>query len=176
VTSPSYRVLVVDDEEAVREMVITLLFKRGHACREAASAVEGLLIMQTNSFNAVISDILMPQLDGIGFTKEILKRYHRFPVMLMTGHAEIFSAQEALLAGAEEFIAKPFSIHEFYIRFLKMMRAHEVIGQLEAKRNELVFNIQNKSLKRIENLEKEIRKLKNRLSTLYVDQHAFYDS
>ncbi len=163
----NYKVLVVDDETGVRDLVVSILSNRGHRCRGAANAEEALHVLGQNGFDAVISDIVMPGMDGIALTKELLRRHPGLPIMLITGYAEIFSAEAALSAGAQEIIRKPFSIDEFYLRFLKMMSDHERLRRLEAKRSEMAFKIKSRALKIMEELENEIEELTSKLSTLY---------
>jgi len=76
-------------------------------------------------FDALITDIVMPEMDGIGLTKELSKHDQNLPVMVMTGYTEEYSAETVIASGAREFIKKPFSISEFPIRFDIMMRDHK---------------------------------------------------
>jgi DNA-binding NtrC family response regulator len=119
----SYRVLIVDDEEMVRNLVFSLLSQKGYTCEMAKGGIEALRKIKNDSFDAVVSDIVMPHMDGITLTKELLRLHSNLPVMLMTGHSH-GSAESAIAAGAREFITKPFSIQEFIIRFYEMMRDH----------------------------------------------------
>jgi diguanylate cyclase (GGDEF)-like protein len=121
----SYRVLIVDDEEMIRNFLCSLLPRYGHSCEVAKGSIEALEKIKRDSFDAVIVDIVMPHMDGVTLTEELLSLYSNLPVMLMTGHAHEHSAESALAAGAREFITKPFSIQEFIIRFDKMMRDHK---------------------------------------------------
>jgi two-component system, cell cycle response regulator len=120
----SYRVLIVDDKETVRSFIVSLFSKYGHSCETAKDGIEALGKMKENSFDSAVIDIIMPLMDGITLTKELLRLYPKFPVMIMTGHADEDSAGSAIAAGAREFIKKPFSIDEFILRFDKMMRDH----------------------------------------------------
>ena len=67
--NPTYKILVVDDEEEVRKLVAALLSKRGHYCSEAAEGVDALDKVVTDKFDAVITDIVMPKMDGITLTR-----------------------------------------------------------------------------------------------------------
>jgi len=117
----SYRVLIVDDRETVRNLVSSLLSKYGHSCETAKDGIEALEKLKKDSFDSAVIDIVMPLMDGITLTKELLKLYPKFPVMIMTGQADEHSAGSAIAAGAREFIKKPFFIDEFILRFDKMM-------------------------------------------------------
>jgi len=122
--SSAYKVLIVDDEESMRNFMATLLSQRGHQCQTAMNGLDALDKISKTEFDAVVTDIVMPELDGISLTKELSKRYQNLPVMTVTGYAEEYSAETAMTSGAREFIRKPFSNAEFTMRFDKMMREH----------------------------------------------------
>jgi len=149
VKSSNYRVLIVDDEEPVRKLIETLLSQRGHQCITVSNGLEALDKISKNIFDAVITDIVMPKMDGITLTKELLTRDQRLPVMVMTGYAGEYSAETAIASGAQEFINKPFSIAEFIIRFHKMMREHEILYEIEAKTKDVISNLQGDSNEKI---------------------------
>ncbi len=123
--STHYRVLVVDDEEPIRKLITNILSLRGHQYVTANDGHEALEKMMERKFDAVITDIAMPQMDGLALTKEISTRDQNLPIMVMTGYAEEYPPETAITSGAREFIRKPFSVSEFIIRFDQMMRDHE---------------------------------------------------
>jgi PleD family two-component response regulator len=123
--STHYKILVVDDEEPMRKLIATLLSPKGHQCLTANNGREALDKMVETRVDALITDIVMPEMDGITLTKELSKQYQNLPVMVMTGYTEEYSAETAIASGAREFIKKPFSGSEFLIRFDKMMRDHK---------------------------------------------------
>ena len=118
----SYKILIVDDEEPVSNFMVSLFSKYGHSCETAKDGIEALEKIKKNSFDSAVIDIVMPRMDGITLTRELVNLYPNLPVMIMTGHADEHSAESAIAAGAREFIKKPFSIDEFILRFDKMMR------------------------------------------------------
>ena len=122
--STHYKILVVDDEEQMRKLIATLLSQKGHQCLTANNGREALGKIMEAKFDALITDIVMPEMDGITLAKELSKDYQNLPVMIITGHANENSAETAITSGALEFIKKPFSISEFLIRLDKMMRDH----------------------------------------------------
>jgi CheY-like chemotaxis protein len=139
--SSNYRVLVVDDQESMLELLATLFSKLGHPCVTAKSGTEALNKMIQNRSDAVIADIVMPEMDGITLTKKLLSLYPKLPIMVMTGYSKEYPAELAIEAGAREFIKKPFSIDELILRFNKMMRDHEMLSRMEAKQNERVLGL-----------------------------------
>ena len=121
----SYRVLVVDDDEGVTKLIASLLSKFGHRCETTRDGLEALERMKEGTMEAAVVDIVMPRMDGIALTRELVSLYPGFPIMIMTAHADEDSAGSAIAAGAREFIKKPFSVNEFILRFNKMMRDRE---------------------------------------------------
>jgi len=124
VASSHYKVLIVDDEDSMRSLMGTILTRKGHHCETAINGLEALDKLGDATFDAVITDIVMPELDGISLTKELSKRFQRLPVMIITGYGDEYSTESAMASGAREFIKKPFSTTEFALRFDKMMREH----------------------------------------------------
>src|SRR4030042_6921924 len=98
--STHYKILVVDDEEPMRKLLVALLSQRGHQCVTANNGLEALDKMMEAKFDALITDIVMPEMDGIALTKELSKHDQRLPVMVMTGYTEDYSAEMAIASGA----------------------------------------------------------------------------
>jgi DNA-binding NtrC family response regulator len=101
-------VLVVDDEPAMREMLVSLLEEEGIRARPAASADEALECTRESDFDAVVSDIRMPGRDGIALLAELRQARPETPVILMTAFGSIDSAVDAMRSGAFDYITKPF--------------------------------------------------------------------
>jgi DNA-binding response OmpR family regulator len=167
VTIHRYKVLVVDDEEGVRRLLINFLSQQGHQCLQAMDGADALDKVIRNGFDAIITDAVMPNMDGIALTKELLKRFPKLPVMVMTGHDSEFSSVPAMGSGAREFIKKPFSLTEFATRFNKMMNGHEIPLGNGTKQNEALFQLQRRSLEETEKLKKEVVNLTSRLRSVY---------
>ncbi len=129
---PKYTILVVDDEELVRKMVVTFLSKLGHSCLTAIDGVDALGKMKGNKIDAVVTDIKMPNMDGMGLISEVLTKYPGIPIMVMTAFEEEYSAGIAISVGAREFIKKPFSLDEFAIRLHKMINDAETLRRLKS--------------------------------------------
>jgi len=100
--------LVVDDDAAMREMLVSLFADQGYRVREATSADEALELTRDIDFDVVLSDIKMPGKSGIALVGELRDLRPRTPVVLMTAFGSLDSAVEALRAGAIDYITKPF--------------------------------------------------------------------
>jgi CheY-like chemotaxis protein len=133
--SSKYRILVVDDEELMRNMVVAFLSKLGHSCLTAIDGVDALEKMKRNKVDAVVTDIKMPNMDGITLIGEVLREYPGIPIMVMTAFEEEYSAGIAVSVGAREFIKKPFSLDEFAIRLHKMINDAEALRRLKSEKD-----------------------------------------
>jgi CheY-like chemotaxis protein len=132
--SSKYKVLVVDDEELMRKMIVDFLSSLGHSCLTAVDGVDALEKMKGNKIDAVITDIKMPNMDGITLVGELLTAYPGVPIMVMTAFEEEYSAGIAISVGAREFIKKPFSLDEFAIRLHKMINDAEALRRLKSEK------------------------------------------
>lgn len=130
-----YTILVVDDEELIRSLIVTFLAKVGHSCLTAVDGSDALGKVKENKVDAVVTDIKMPNMDGIILTGEISRHYPELPVMVMTAFDEEYSAGTAISAGAREFIKKPFSLDEFAIRLHKMINDSHSLRRLKSEKN-----------------------------------------
>jgi two-component system response regulator PilR (NtrC family) len=100
-------VLVIDDEEIMREILETLLTREGYDVRLASSGEEGLSLARSMPFDAALVDIMMPGLDGIATLDELKRIDEELAVLIITAYASVESAISAMKAGAFDYITKP---------------------------------------------------------------------
>ena len=103
------RVLVVDDEQVVLDGVRKHLRKESYEVETVLSADEALTILERDDADLVITDLMMPGMDGLGLLKWIRSRKKSVPVIMITGYATMRTALQALRQGAFDYIAKPFT-------------------------------------------------------------------
>lgn len=101
------RVLVVDDEELVRSMLVRYLERKGYQVQEAGDGKKALDLFREHNFDLVLSDVRMPGLDGIQLLKALKEINPRVPVVLISGYGEVETVVAALKYGAENFLGKP---------------------------------------------------------------------
>ena len=120
-----YSVLVVDDNESVREVLTIMLSRRGHRCESASNGIEAMQKVKQSNFDAVITDLQMPEMDGIVLTRELRQHFSDLPVMIMTGQPDGSLVESAITAGAIEVIRKPFEISELAVKIHRMLHVQE---------------------------------------------------
>ncbi len=109
------KILVVDDEKNIREIVSMIFEKDGHEVLKASNSKEAIKYLDREIFDVIISDIKLPDINGIELLKIIKDKSGDIPVILITAYASTSSAIEALKNGAEDYIIKPFDIDELRI-------------------------------------------------------------
>lgn len=107
-------ILVVDDEQDIRELISDLLETKGYRIVTACDGEDALLKMETESFDLFIIDMSMPRMDGITLLKEIKKIHPLAVVIVLTGFSSIEGAVNAIHAGAYQYISKPVKAKELF--------------------------------------------------------------
>jgi len=107
-----YNILVVDDENSLREMLSILLQRQGYQVHQADDGVAALTMAQENSYDLIISDIKMPKMTGIELLRQLRSQENNVTVMMMTAFSSTEEAVEAMKLGAYDYITKPFKNDE----------------------------------------------------------------
>ena len=106
------RILVVDDDKEMLETTIDILKVTKYDVLGTTSANEVSDILKKEKVHIILSDIKMPEMNGLDLTKRIKRDYPEIIVILMTGFGDAYTVQDALMAGADEYITKPFKKNE----------------------------------------------------------------
>ena len=128
------KVLVVDDEENIRHMLTLLLKKEGYAVVTADDGNRALERLEQHDFDAVLCDLRMPNLDGMGFLHELAVRGAAATVIVMSAYADIDDALDAIKAGAYDYVAKPFKKDEILFTLRKARERQRLKRELRALR------------------------------------------
>ena len=112
VGGPSARILIVDDDPYFLRVLSRILTGESFQVKTAEGAVEAAQILQENCFDLVISDLRLPDGDGLSILQEIRKAGSEIPVVILTAYGEVDSYLEAMNAGATEYLNKPVKSEE----------------------------------------------------------------
>jgi len=103
------RILVVDDEDSIREIVCSMLTAAGYQCRQAGSGVEAIAVLGNgDEYSLMLTDLMMRDLDGIGLLEQTKNKYPEMPVIMVTAVHDISVALAAIRNGAYDYLLKPF--------------------------------------------------------------------
>ncbi len=131
------KILVVDDEEHMLKLFEKILTKQGHKVRTAISGTEAISLLEKNDFDLIFSDLLMPDLGGMGLLKEVKAGYSDIPFIVITAYGTIESAVEAMKAGAFDYLTKPFHKDDILLVAGKALKYCELRNEIKRLREEL---------------------------------------
>jgi two-component system nitrogen regulation response regulator NtrX len=134
------RILVIDDEAAIRESVRMILEYENYECVGAASGPEGVAILKRDQPDIVVLDIKMPGMNGLEALSEIRKVDEAVPVAMMSGHGTVADAMQATRLGAFDFIEKPFTSERVLVTVAKGLE----LRQLKRENRELKLAMEAK--------------------------------
>lgn len=110
------RILLVDDEKAIVDLMALSLKKKGHSVMTASNGLKGCQILAEHVFDLLITDLIMPEMSGINLIENVSLLYPEMKVIAITGGGKVYTEDyllQALTAGAQTIIRKPFTISAF---------------------------------------------------------------
>lgn len=131
------RILVVDDEQSVREFFEILLKKEGYEVVASSSGREGLQLIRDEDFDLIVTDLNMADGDGMFLLKEAKKLQSGVPVIMVTAFATTDSAVEAMKEGAFDYVSKPFKIDEIKMTIEKALQTRKLAYENKVLKSEL---------------------------------------
>src|SRR5918992_536411 len=131
-------ILIIDDEEIMREILETLLTREGYDVGLAANAAEGLDLARTMPFDAAIIDVMMPGLNGIETLDELKKLVENLPVIMITAFASVENAIAAMKRGAFDYVTKPFKNDEVLVVMRNAVAQRRLVAENRALRQNLL--------------------------------------
>jgi two-component system response regulator AtoC len=128
-TQLKVRLLVVDDHQSIRKLCVTVGASLGFQCTEAESAQAALAQLETDAPDIVLADLMMPNMSGLEFLPRVKQLLPRCEVAIMTGHASIETAVQAMRSGAYDYITKPFRVDELKLLLQRMEEKIRLIAE-----------------------------------------------
>jgi diguanylate cyclase (GGDEF)-like protein len=122
------RILIVDDEEGVRTILCEIICQAGHECSGVSGGQEALEFLDREPVDVVITDIMMPGINGFELTERIKKK-HNSDVIIITGYGGDFSYEEALAKGASDFAQKPVRPKELIARLKRVLKERRLVAE-----------------------------------------------
>lgn len=127
------RILVVDDDQVIRLVIVRILSALGYECEEAADGLEAVDCLRHADFSVVITDMLMPKMDGMQLLAHIKEHHPGVDVLVITGHSDTFIYSTIINAGGSDFIIKPFDNDELEAKLKRIFRERKLIRGLEGE-------------------------------------------
>ncbi|UOF88615.1 response regulator transcription factor [Fodinisporobacter ferrooxydans] len=123
------RILVVEDDQSLRNAIITILEDEGFRIDHAGTGDDGLYLAEQGIYDVIVLDIMLPGIDGISIIKELRTQGVATPVIFLTAKDSVESRVKGLDAGADDYLVKPFAIEELLARIRALLRRNGKIGE-----------------------------------------------
>lgn len=164
----AYRILIVDDEVSVREILAEGLKVYGFATVTAGSAAEGWELFRSGSFDLVLSDIEMPEVTGIQFLKQLKAGDREIDVVMVTGVIDTDTALNAIRDGASDYVTKPFNLEEVRLVVQRTLEKRRLIRENRAYQAGLEQLVEERTA--------ALRESTDEVERLYVELQESYES
>ncbi|MGL5346810.1 MAG: response regulator transcription factor [Peptostreptococcaceae bacterium] len=120
-------VLLVEDDDKLNKLFYTVLSKQGFNIYIATNGVEAFNILENNHIDLIISDIMMPKMDGYEFTENVRKINEEIPILMITAKDDFISKQKSFLIGIDDYMVKPIDVNEMILRVNALLRRSKIV-------------------------------------------------
>lgn len=134
------QILVVDDDDYIRELVCTLLQNEGYSIIEAVDGREALKMLGKEKVDLCVLDIMMPNMDGFEFCKTARKYYEDLPVIMLTAKSDLSQKIKGFDLGCDDYLTKPFEGAELIVRVRALLKRYHVDLVEEIKIGNIIMN------------------------------------
>jgi len=139
------KILVAEDEFYIRDLIYKNLEKNGYTPVSAKDGEEALSIFLNNHIDLVITDIIMPHVDGIALSKQIRRINKDIPVIILTALDTYSDKEKGFTSGADDYMVKPVDMQEMILRVKALLRRYQVISKNKLKHKSIQLDFQSKS-------------------------------
>jgi len=126
-----HKILVVDDEESLRDLLHEALIELGHSVLVAENGRQALARLAETPVDVIITDLQMPEMDGMELTVEVRRRYPEVDVIAITGFSNRYHYAEVIATGAADFITKPFTLDKLEAKLIRLFRERSLRARLQ---------------------------------------------
>lgn len=133
------KILIVDDDMHIRELLRFYLHREGYQTVEAADGREAIAVLEQEDVHLAIVDIMMPHVDGYELCKEI-RELHDLPVLMLTAKGELADKEKAFTAGTDDYLVKPFEPKEVLFRVRALLRRYQMTFEDKIQIGNIVIN------------------------------------
>ena len=125
-----FRILVAEDDHAIRTLITTKLKQENYTIYTAENGEDALSVMEKRQVDLLVSDIMMPVMDGYSLVKALRETKHTLPILMITAKSQLESLEEAFTLGVDDYMVKPIRLEELALRVRALLRR----AQLETEK------------------------------------------
>lgn len=120
-------ILLVEDDQKLNKLFYTVLSKQGFNVHIVNNGIEAFNILENNHIDLIISDIMMPKMDGYEFTENVRKINEDIPILMITAKDDFNSKQKSFLIGIDDYMVKPIDVNEMILRVNALLRRSKIV-------------------------------------------------
>lgn len=124
-----FQILVVEDDASLRKLMSAALKQHGYSCHTANDGVEALDVMEKTNIDLIISDVMMPNMDGYELTRQLRRAKYDLPILMVTAKETFEDKQEGFIAGTDDYMVKPIDINEMVLRVGALLRRSKMASE-----------------------------------------------
>lgn len=122
-------VLVVEDDKNLRKMIAASLEQENYQVLQAEDSRAALLLLESSQVDLMISDIMMPEMDGYTLTRLLREAHYHFPILMVTAREEFEDKKQGFLAGTDDYMVKPLNMNEMLLRVAALLRRARIANE-----------------------------------------------
>lgn len=135
-----FNILVVEDDKNLRKLITTYLQRNKYNTYEATNGEEALNVLDQSYIDLIVSDIMMPKMDGYELIKSLREAKYDVPILIITAKSEIEDKKEGFLLGADDYMVKPIDIEEMLLRVQVLLRRSKSASEKKMQIGDLLLN------------------------------------
>ncbi len=123
------KILIAEDDRELRRLFAHVLVRNGYSVKEVSNGQEALDAMETDFFDLIISDVMMPQMDGFTFVRLLRDTGNHTPVLMITAKDTFDDMRQGFLSGSDDYMVKPVNVNEMVLRVQALLRRAQMINE-----------------------------------------------
>jgi len=124
-----FKILVVEDDNELNQLFCRTLNRNGYVALGASDAAQALVMLEKEAVDLIISDVMMPGMDGFEFVRQLRDAKMTLPIMMITAKSDIKDKQSGFLAGADDYMVKPVDLQEMLLRVQALLRRAKSVSE-----------------------------------------------
>ena len=136
-----FKILVVDDDKELMKSVCSFLNQSGYEAKGCLSAEDAYDVMYENVFDLIVSDIMMPDIDGFEFVKTVREINEEIPILFMTARDDFAAKQKGYRVGIDDYMVKPVDLDEMFLRIGALLRRAKIASSRKLEVGKFIMDV-----------------------------------
>ena len=135
-----FRVLVTEDDAELQQLFCRVLTRNGFTAIGAADGEQALEVLEHESIDVIVSDIMMPRMDGYALVRALRESGSTIPILMITARDSFQDMQAGFLSGADDYMVKPINVNEMVLRIHALLRRAKMVADRQQSMGQTVFD------------------------------------